>query len=72
MTEPTLEQDFRQYLKYHVKDREPRIVNFYMGKIMEETFTNKKEKRQELEKLLEETGEKNKECQALEMGLRPS
>ena len=72
MTEPTLEQDFRQYLKYHVEDRDPRIVNFYMGKIMEETFTDKDEKRQELEKLLEESGKKNKERQALEKGLRPS
>ena len=55
MTERNLERDFREYLKYHVEDRDPRIVDFYMGAIMEEAFTNKEEKRRELERLLEET-----------------
>lgn len=56
MDRTELEQNFREYLKYHVEDRDPRLVNFYMGAIMEEAFTDKEEKRKELFKLLEKEG----------------
>lgn len=53
MRRAELEQNFREYLKYHVEDRDPRLVAFYMRELCKEAWGSQGEKIEEKESYAE-------------------
>ena len=53
MKRTELEQNFREYLKYHVEDRDPRLVEFYMRTILKEAWGSQGEENEETKRYAE-------------------